>query len=63
MANRHAGTSSECPICHQGPEDILHLLFQCSAPREIWMALGIHEMIDEAMMVDRSGSAVLEEIF
>jgi ribonuclease HI len=62
MANRHVGTSSECPICHQGPEDILHLLFQCSAAREVWVALGIHSMIDEAIMVDRSGSAVLEEI-
>jgi hypothetical protein len=28
----------------------------------MWMALGVHEIIDEAMLVDRSGSAVLEEI-
>jgi hypothetical protein len=27
LANRHIGTSSECPICGQGPEDIRHLLF------------------------------------
>jgi hypothetical protein len=26
------------------------------------MALGIHEIIDEAMIVDRCGSAVLEEL-
>jgi hypothetical protein len=61
MANRHVGTSSECPICHQGPEDILHLAFQCPAAREIWTTLGIHEIIEEAMIVDRSGSAALEE--
>jgi hypothetical protein len=63
MANRHVGTSSECPICHQGPEHILHLIFQCPTARELWMTLGIHEMIDQAMIVDRTRSAVLEEIF
>jgi hypothetical protein len=26
------------------------------------MALGVHEIIDEAMLVERSGSAILEEI-
>jgi hypothetical protein len=27
LANRHIGTTSECPICRSGPEDVRHLLF------------------------------------
>jgi hypothetical protein len=62
LANRHVGTSSECPICHDGPEDILHLLFRCTAAQELWSSLGIHEIIEEAMSGDQSGSVVLEII-
>ncbi|XP_071676904.1 uncharacterized protein [Lolium perenne] len=56
----HIGTSGQCPVCMTAPEDVLHLLFQCIAAREVWTDLGIQSIIDEAISVDRSGSAVLE---
>jgi ribonuclease HI len=62
LANRHIGTSAECPICHQGPEDIMHLLFTCPATQVIWQELGIFYIIQEASVVDLAGSAALEYI-
>jgi ribonuclease HI len=46
----------------QGPEDILHLLFECDTAKQIWSSLGLIEIIEEAMLVDRAGSAVLEHL-
>jgi hypothetical protein len=60
LANKHIGTSGQCPVCMAAPEDVLHLLFQCTAAREVWTDLGIQSIIDEAISVDQSGSAVLE---
>jgi hypothetical protein len=34
----------------------------CPAAQETWTSLGLHEIIEDAMTVDRSGSVVLEEI-
>jgi hypothetical protein len=62
LANHHVGTSGQCPICQQAPEDILHLLFQCQPASALWSSLGLDHIIEEAMMVDRAGSAVLEHI-
>jgi hypothetical protein len=62
LVNIHVGTSGECPICHQAPEDIRHLLFQCITARELWSLLGLEEILDEALVVDLSGSAVLEHV-
>jgi hypothetical protein len=39
LANRHVGTIGECPVCHSGPDDVLHLVFTCQAAREIWQSL------------------------
>jgi hypothetical protein len=47
-------------VAKESFEDILHLLFKCSNAKEIWASLGLHEMIERAMHVDRSGSAVWE---
>ena len=60
LANRHIGTSGECPIYNEGAEDIVHLLFLCHTARELWASLGVHEIIEQAVHADRSGSAVLE---
>jgi ribonuclease HI len=60
LANRHIGTSGKCPVCLSAPENVMHLLFQCNAAREVWAALGIQNIIDDAISVDLSGSAVLE---
>jgi hypothetical protein len=62
LVNRHIGTSGECPICQLGPEDIKHLLFLCPVATDVWRALGISKIINEALVVDRAGSAVLESL-
>jgi hypothetical protein len=62
LANQHIGTSSECPICGQGPEDIRHLLFLCPMAQELWQALGLHEIIAELAHLDYSGSLILEKL-
>jgi hypothetical protein len=53
---------SACPICHQGPKDIRHLLFQCLAAREIWDSLNLTSIIDKEMLEDREGSAIIESL-
>lgn len=62
IANRHIKVSPQCPLCPDGAEDIRHLIFTCHRAKEVWSALGLTEIIDEALMVDRSGSVVMEEI-
>jgi ribonuclease HI len=63
LVNRHVGTSGQCPICYQAAEDIMHLLFKCPTAADLWGALGISSAINEAVTIDRSGSAVLEFLF
>jgi hypothetical protein len=43
-------------------EDINHLLFQCKAAQNLWESLGLSDIVNEAIQVDRLGSAVLEEL-
>src|SRR4051812_44022007 len=54
------GSSGECPICHLHAEDVRHLLFQCSTALEMWNALGISAIIDDALHTNRSGSTILK---
>jgi hypothetical protein len=60
LVNRHIGHSGQCPICLLGPEDISHLLFTCPAAQGLWSALGLTDIVQQAVQVDRAGSAVLE---
>jgi hypothetical protein len=62
LANRHIGTSGQCPICMQGPEDIKNLLFQCDTASKIWMSLELSEAINDAMISDRAGSTIREHL-
>jgi hypothetical protein len=62
LANMHIGDTAACPICTTHAEDIKHLLFECPAAREVWHSLNIQHIIDDATIVDRSGSAILEHI-
>jgi ribonuclease HI len=62
LANRHIKVSAQCPICWQGSEDIRHLMFTCGRAKEVWKSLGLEEVINNAVNLDRSGSVVLEEI-
>jgi ribonuclease HI len=61
LANKHIPVSGECPVCHQGAEDILHLIFTCNRAKEVWRALGLRHVVEPAI-IDRSGSVVLEGI-
>jgi hypothetical protein len=62
LANRHVGDSGSCPLCNQGAEDVLNLLFRCHLARDLWEMLGLDDLVTEAASLDRSGSVVLEYI-
>ena len=62
LANRRIDNSSSCPACHEGCEDIKHVLFTCSRAKEIWRILGVANEIQNLLRVDRSGSVVLAEM-
>jgi ribonuclease HI len=62
LVNRHIGTSGQCPICMQEAEDVKHLLFRFATAMELWSSLGIANTIEEAQLIDRSGSAILEHL-
>jgi hypothetical protein len=61
LADRYIPVSPQCPVCSQGPEDILHLIFSCRRAKETWHSLGLTDAINSALL-DRSGSVVLEGI-
>jgi len=62
LANRHIDNSSSCPSCHEGCEDIKHVLFTCNRAKEIWRLLGVTNNIQNLLQVDRSGSVVVAEM-
>jgi hypothetical protein len=43
-----------------GPDDIAHLMFMCPAAQGLWYALGLTDIIEHAVHLDRAGSTVLE---
>jgi hypothetical protein len=59
LANRYIDNSSSCPSCHEGCEDIKHVLFTCSQAKEIWRILGVANEIQNLQEFDRSGSVVV----
>jgi hypothetical protein len=63
LANRHIGSEGGCPICNNAAEDVMHLCFKCPTTIQLWESLGISSLMDEVIVEDRSGSAVLETIF
>jgi hypothetical protein len=60
LAARHIPALRQCPVYSTGPEDICQLLFTFPRAWCIWEALGLHDVIKNAIIVDRSGSVVLE---
>lgn len=60
LANRHIGNNSQYPVCSSGAEDIMHALFNCPRARAIREALGVGKEMQNAVLVDRAGSAVIE---
>jgi ribonuclease HI len=63
LANRHVGTSGQCPVCLLAAEDVKHLLFQCEMARDLWRTLGLLNVVDEVLQLDNSGSVILELLF
>jgi len=49
-------------MCQTGAEDIKHALFSSNRAREVWGALGIWDVIEKLLSVDRSGSVLIQEI-
>lgn len=62
LANRHIPVTGQCLICLMGPEDIKHLMFSCVHARQVWLSLGILDVVEDDSKLDKSGSVVLEEI-
>jgi hypothetical protein len=60
LVNRHIGHSGQFPICMLGPKDISHLLFTCPSAQGLWYALGLTDIIEQVVHLDRADSAVLE---
>jgi hypothetical protein len=62
LANRHIGGSSQCPVCEWGAEDIGHMLCKCDRDTKVWDELGVSNIIQRAILEDRSGCVVLEHL-
>ena len=60
LANRHIPLTPQCPFCAVGLEDIQHCLFTCNRLQEVWKELGVQNVIEDAVMQDRSGSVTTE---
>jgi hypothetical protein len=52
LANRHIKVSAQCPLCMQGSDDIRHVMFTCRRAKEVWKALGLKEVIKNAVCLD-----------
>jgi hypothetical protein len=62
LTNRHIGDSGACPICSLYTEDAKHLLFMCPWAKELWSSFQLYQLIADASHVERSGSAILENL-
>lgn len=62
LANRHVPVSAKCGNCPSEVEDLRHVLFTCGRARAVWTDLGVVESIDRSLVLDRAGSAVLEDL-
>jgi len=51
-----------CPVCKTEADDIRHILFSCSRAREVWSALDAWPHIEKLLIIDRSGSVLIQEI-
>jgi hypothetical protein len=62
LANRHIKVNSYCPLCSKSCEYIRQTLFLCDGAKEIWKKMGLSNIIEEACVIDRSGSAILDNL-
>jgi hypothetical protein len=61
LANRQIETSSSCPACYDGFEDIKHLMFTCNR-FEMWQRLGIWRKKETILNSDRSDSVIVADL-
>jgi hypothetical protein len=62
LADKHIPVSSQCPMCNICPEDIHHMLFMCQRAKLVWQWMGLLSIINLVILVDRSGSVIIEEV-
>ena len=62
LVNKHITNIVNCPVCKTEAEDIRHILFSCSRAREVWSALDVWPHIEKLLIIDRSGSVLIQEI-
>ncbi|KAG2540904.1 hypothetical protein PVAP13_9NG588514 [Panicum virgatum] len=62
LVNKHIINVVNCPVCQTEAEDIRRILFSCSRAREIWRLLGVWQYIERLLMIDISGSVLIQEI-
>jgi hypothetical protein len=61
LANRYIKILAQCLVCQQGDEYVKHLVFTYKRANEVSKSFGVDARIDTFLLVDRSGSVVLEE--
>jgi hypothetical protein len=49
-------------VCHNGAEDIKHIIFTCDRAKAVWISIGIWQKIRDLLETDRSGSVILDEV-
>jgi hypothetical protein len=49
-------------VCHNGAEDIKHIIFTCDRAKAVWNSIGIWQKIRDLLDTDRSGSVILDEV-
>ena len=62
LANRHIIPNGGCPVCHNGVEDIKHMIFSCDRARAVWNSIGVWDKLRGLLNIARLRSIVLEEI-
>jgi hypothetical protein len=60
LAGQHTPCIPQCPICKIGIEDIQHCLFTCCRANDVWKELGLQDIIQRAVVQDRSRSITME---
>jgi hypothetical protein len=62
LFKRYIGTDGQCPLCNSYPEDISHMLFKCQGATNIWMALGISNIINNVCSTGMAGAKIMEDL-
>lgn len=61
LANRHMKTPMVCQVCSKDTEDLRHMLFTCDRATEVWKELGLLEVIEPLVNMERSIKLTLDK--